>query len=233
MGTEKIPGSVNEREKRVQTGRKNCMQSLQYDLNPKKLRLIQAAEKCFSTHGYQQTSIRLIARAANTNSCMITYYFGSKEKLILEIIAFRAKTFKELISSHQVTLKTPMEVLVLVSEIYLRKVFSEVLFHLLVLQLLSSRNEKILSRGLYDLKQLNLRFITEQVDKGISLGMFSGETCAEDILKLIISTANQFLLDLSYYRWNEGFKGTDKKLLLPKLSKATSDLTKHLTAFTR
>lgn len=46
----------------------------------------QTAEHLFATKGYHATSIRDIAKGAKVNVAMITYYFKSKENLLLAII---------------------------------------------------------------------------------------------------------------------------------------------------
>lgn len=48
-----------------------------------------AAEKLFAEHGFQGTSTREISKAANVNISMISYYFGSKEKLYEKLVEYR------------------------------------------------------------------------------------------------------------------------------------------------
>lgn len=48
-----------------------------------------AAEKLFAENGFEGTSTREIARAANVNISMISYYFGSKEKLYEKLVEYR------------------------------------------------------------------------------------------------------------------------------------------------
>lgn len=48
-----------------------------------------AAEKLFAEKGFEGTSIREIAKAANVNISMISYYFGSKEKLYEKLVEYR------------------------------------------------------------------------------------------------------------------------------------------------
>ena len=52
----------------------------------KKERLLTAAIKLFSEHGYEQVSIRQLAQASGLNSAMISYYFGGKEKLYVSVL---------------------------------------------------------------------------------------------------------------------------------------------------
>lgn len=48
-----------------------------------------AAEKLFSEQGFDKTSTREISAAANVNISMISYYFGSKEKLLERLFEMR------------------------------------------------------------------------------------------------------------------------------------------------
>ena len=50
------------------------------------MRLIEAATQLFVEKGYRGVSIRAIATLANTNSALISYYFGDKEGLFTEVL---------------------------------------------------------------------------------------------------------------------------------------------------
>lgn len=52
----------------------------------KKNELLDAALELFAEHGFDGTSVRMIAEKADMNVAMISYYFGSKEKLLFEVI---------------------------------------------------------------------------------------------------------------------------------------------------
>ncbi len=47
------------------------------------------AEKLFAEKGFEGTSTREISKEANVNISMISYYFGSKEKLLQRIFEYR------------------------------------------------------------------------------------------------------------------------------------------------
>lgn len=51
-----------------------------------KQKILEAATKLFAKKGYDGTSIREICKEANTNICMISYFFGSKMDLYKGII---------------------------------------------------------------------------------------------------------------------------------------------------
>lgn len=57
--------------------------------NEKQIEILQVAEKLFAEEGFDGTSIRTIAREAHVNIAMISYYFGSKEKLLESLIIYR------------------------------------------------------------------------------------------------------------------------------------------------
>ena len=52
-----------------------------------------AAEKLFAEKGFEGTSTREIAKDANVNISMISYYFGSKEKLYEKLVEYRMNEY--------------------------------------------------------------------------------------------------------------------------------------------
>src|SRR4051812_35481569 len=52
----------------------------------KKDHIMDVAEKLFSENGFEGTSTRMIASAANVNLAMVSYYFGGKEQLFQEMV---------------------------------------------------------------------------------------------------------------------------------------------------
>lgn len=51
-----------------------------------KKKILEAAKQCFADNGYDQTSVRKICEVANVNLALVSYYYGSKEKLYLAVI---------------------------------------------------------------------------------------------------------------------------------------------------
>lgn len=64
------------------------------ELNQKQIAILQVAEKLFSENGFDGTSVRQIAKEADINIAMISYYFGSKEKLLEALLFYRGSDFK-------------------------------------------------------------------------------------------------------------------------------------------
>src|SRR5271169_1274878 len=51
-------------------------------LSDKQIQIMETAEELFANKGFDGTSVRDIAQEAGVNVAMISYYFGSKEKLM-------------------------------------------------------------------------------------------------------------------------------------------------------
>ena len=64
------------------------------EFNDKQIEILQVAEKLFAEDGFDGTSIRQIAKEAKVNIAMISYYFGSKEKLLETLILDRTSGMK-------------------------------------------------------------------------------------------------------------------------------------------
>ena len=56
----------------------------------KRTLILSAAEQLFSEKGFEGTTVRDIAHMAGVNLAMISYYFGSKEKLFEALVEYRS-----------------------------------------------------------------------------------------------------------------------------------------------
>lgn len=68
-------------------------------------RLLDAAEKLFSEHGFADTSVRDITAEANCNIAAVNYHFGGKDKLYIEM--FR-RHMERVFARHKVNIETVM-----------------------------------------------------------------------------------------------------------------------------
>ncbi|MDO6738758.1 TetR family transcriptional regulator [Wenyingzhuangia sp. 2_MG-2023] len=63
-------------------------------LNEKQIHILNVSEKLFAENGFDGTSVRTIAKEADVNVAMISYYFGSKEKLLETFLLYRIADFR-------------------------------------------------------------------------------------------------------------------------------------------
>ena len=68
--------------------------SIALEFNDKQIRILQVAEKLFAENGFDGTSSRYIEQIADINLAMVSYYFGSKEKLLESLIYYRTQDLK-------------------------------------------------------------------------------------------------------------------------------------------
>jgi AcrR family transcriptional regulator len=64
------------------------------EYSDKQVKIMEAAEKLMADKGFDGTSVRDIAEMAGINLAMVSYYFGSKEKLFEAMFAYRSESFK-------------------------------------------------------------------------------------------------------------------------------------------
>lgn len=62
--------------------------------NEKQVQILEVAEKLFAERGFDGTSVRQISKEADINVAMISYYFGSKEKMLSALLNYRMSDFK-------------------------------------------------------------------------------------------------------------------------------------------
>src|SRR6478609_7225410 len=92
--------------------------------NDKQIEILQVAEKLFAEVGFDGTSIRDIAKEANINIAMISYYFGSKEKLLESIILHRASGLKLILDNLMLEDLDPLQKIHNLIELYIEKINS-------------------------------------------------------------------------------------------------------------
>ena len=101
-----------------------------YYMSDKKTHIIDVAIELFSKNGFEGTSMRDLASAAEVNIAMINYYFGSKEKLFEAIVEGRSeKSRKELEELAQDDTLTSFEKMERVIEMQVDKVLQKRHFH--------------------------------------------------------------------------------------------------------
>src|SRR5215213_1874101 len=100
------------------------------DYNEKQVQIMEAAEKLFADNGFAGTSVRDIAEAANVNLAMISYYFGSKEKLMEAMFKYRGEHLTMQLQNilHAKDLSPLQKVEKLIDD-YIDRIFKKQCFH--------------------------------------------------------------------------------------------------------
>lgn len=72
--------------------------------------IFDAAEKLFAERGFAGTSVRDIVRVSDSSPPSLYHFFGSKENLLVELVADRYARYCDALESHLATATTPFEV---------------------------------------------------------------------------------------------------------------------------
>ena len=92
------------------------------DFNDKQIRILQVAEKLFAEKGFDGTSIRNISKEAKINIAMVSYYFGSKEKMLESLIIFRTTDLKMQLENLLKEAIAPLEKINKLIELYIARI---------------------------------------------------------------------------------------------------------------
>lgn len=171
--------------------------------NPKQLKIIEVAEKLFAEKGFSGTSIRDISQEADVNVSMISYYFGSKEKLIEALFAIRSQEF---ISKLDNLLKdldlSPVQKVNLMIDWVIGRLVEKQCFHNVVLreQLAGDSRTPMISDLLDEMKSNNLAAMKKIIQEGQQTGEFQSDVDVLMLSTTLFGTINQAISTQRFYR---------------------------------
>lgn len=138
----------------------------------KRTRILMAAEILFAEQGFEGTSTRQIARKAGANMAMISYYYGSKEGVFMEIVSNRIADFTIELKSIRDNQLSPMEKLIRVVDGYTNRILSNIPFHRMMQRELSMAQRPEMFSQIKEAMLANLNVIENIVNEGIANGHF-------------------------------------------------------------
>jgi len=144
-----------------------------FDMSDKREHILTVAEELFGENGFDGTSVRDIAQKAGVNLAMISYYFGSKEKLLEALIELRAGySFGILEELNKDQSLSPWDKIDRLVDFYVDKVLSNLRFHIIMYREATNfRSEEIRDR-IINIKLRNLEQITKIIQDGQQKKLF-------------------------------------------------------------
>ncbi len=97
----------------------------------KKGKILDIAEKLFGEMGFEAVSTRMLAKEAGVNMAMISYYFGSKEKLFETLVERRANDGRERLMRVINVEASPWEKINNVIDDYVERIFAKGHIHMI------------------------------------------------------------------------------------------------------
>lgn len=192
----------------------------------KQLKILDTAEELFAARGYDGTSVRDIAEASNVNVAMISYYFGSKEKLMQDIFLRRSETLSAKIET---LLKddslSPFEKIESVIENYLDRIVEKHKFYKLMLCEQSLRNNDTISGLLKEMKMRNSASVAKLIKHGQEKKVFKEDVDVVLLINTLFGTAMHTYIGLDFYKeYHDIQVGSEEELH----SIMKTRLTKHI-----
>jgi AcrR family transcriptional regulator len=132
----------------------------------KKEHILEVAEALFAEHGYEGTSVRVLARKARINVAMISYYFGSKEKLFEALMKYRAGgTHQKLRSLNELELDPLTKVEKLV-DLYVDKIFDNHRFHRILQREIALQQRSGMHEVIAEIMLRNMNEMRKMIEEG-------------------------------------------------------------------
>ncbi len=186
------------------------------NLNDKQIQIIEIAERLFAERGFDGTSVRDIAHEAGVNIAMISYYFGSKEKLMEALLEWRVGEIKIRVESLiQDNRYTPLEKVNMLIDEHIDRAMQKQSFHKIMVSVqVTNKNPSIL-KAANKVKVRNAKVIAELIKDGQKKGVFNKNIDLILMLNTLVGTVNQNMMSLDYYReFNGQTAMTDEAFLL-------------------
>ena len=194
----------------------------------KREHILAVAEDLFGNRGFDGTSVRDIATGAGVNLAMISYYFGSKEKLLEALIEFRAGyaygILEDLNKDQSLSSWDKMDRLV---DFYVDRILNNLCFHNIMYQQASSGRSTEIRTLIISIKKRNLEQITKIITDGQQKKLFRQMDIPLTV-GTIMGTISAYTQNRSYTCQILGLDETNEETYRTKLGPRLKTHLKHL-----
>ena len=170
------------------------------DFNEKQIEILQVAEKLFAEEGFDGTSVRDIAKKANINVAMISYYFGSKEKLLESLVIYRIASMRLHLENLFQENINPIEKIDKLIEFYIQRINSNRCMYQILHFEVSTKKREINLDAFSKVKKDNLVALEKIIQEGQEQGLFQPNINVTLIPTIIIGSFIHFNMNKSYYQ---------------------------------
>lgn len=166
----------------------------------KQIHILDVAEELIAKNGFEGTSVREICAKAKINVAMISYYFGSKEKMMGYLYQYRVQRTRENFSEFAQIIREgkPEMQLKEIIKFIVAHLFKYSYFHGFVTQEL--RHTDYLKEDLIEFYETAVSKFDEVIKKGIASGVFTHAPKPEDILTTILGSSLFVIRNRNFYK---------------------------------
>ena len=171
------------------------------EYNDKQVQIMETAEILFAEKGFNGTSVRDIAEKAHVNLAMISYYFGSKDKLLESLFDYRGEHVKlKLESMVEDKTLSSFEKLDLLIEHYIEKIMNQQCFSRIMLREQVVNHTGITAELITQMKKRNQQIISKLIHQGQKKGEFKRNIDIPLMMATLVGTAGHIIATQPYYR---------------------------------
>ena len=202
----------------------------------KQVQIMEMAELLFAEKGFNGTSVRDIAGKAKVNLAMISYYFGSKDKLLEALFSYRGEYIKlkleSMIENKELGSMEKMNFLI---DHYIDRVMSQQCFSRIMVREQVMNHTGVTAELIFQMKKRNQELIGRLIQEGQKKGEFKKNIDVPLMMATLIGTANSMVTTQHYYReinhlqslTEEEFKKHVRKKLSQHLKKIFKAILTH------
>ena len=170
------------------------------EVKDKKNHILKSAEKLFAVKGFEASTVRDIADDACVNLAMISYYFGSKEKmmesLFQERMTYTKLKVQQILSNEHVSTFGKVEIML---DDYIKKVIENQSFYkILLCEQVMKKNPEII-RMLREVKMDYAAMFTKLVKEGQKKKVFKKNIDVVLALSTMTGTVTQIIINKEHY----------------------------------
>lgn len=171
------------------------------EYNEKQVQIIDAAERLFASKGFDGTSVRDIAHEAGINIAMISYYFGSKEKLMEAVFEKRMLNAQLRVENLlQNEALSPLQKVYTLIDDYVERLMTQREFQKIIIREQMLVKNIAISEAIFNLKKRNLESIKKLINEGQKAGAFKKNIDIVLMMCTMIGTAQNIICSENYYK---------------------------------
>ena len=167
--------------------------------NERQLEILQAAEQLFAEEGFDGTSVRDIAKKANVNIAMISYYFGSKEKMLEALVLNRIADMRLQLESLYNENIPPFDKVDKMVELYINRINKNRCIYQILHFEFSTKKRELNFDSFTDMKKNNLETFKNIIKEGQVSGEFQDDINVDLLPPVIMGTYFQFHMNKPLY----------------------------------
>ena len=206
------------------------------EYNEKQLHILKTAEQLFAMQGFAGTSIRDIAEAAGVNVAMISYYFGSKDKMIEALFELRTSHIRLRLENllKDETLN-PYEKVCTVIDEYIARVAEKLTFYKVMLFEQVLEKNTVITQHLNELKRQNTELVEKIIKEGQRKKVFQKKVDTVLLMNTLYGISMHTYINKVYYKTYHGLQEMPEeafqKVLQEKLSNHIKVLFKAILGY--